>query len=261
MLPSLTSAEALAGSVAVVIDILRASTTITHAVAHGAAAVIPCLEVDEARERRAADPEALLGGERGGVPIEGFDLSNSPGDYSSQRVSGKRILFTTTNGTRAMALCRQAQRVFIGCFANRRSLGQLILSTEGPVHLVCAGTDGALTREDVLFAGCMAADLLQLGGPWVLNDEALLALGAWESVELLPMRYGLEAEVEINTETDPPSWLAQALLLSRGGRNLTRLGLIGDIRVTAEVSLEIVPELNLARWEIHQAKPAADPKP
>ncbi len=257
LLPSLFAPEALAGGVAVVIDVLRASTTITHALAHGAEVVVPCVEVDEALAHRQRDPDCLLGGERGGLPIPGFDLGNSPGDYTPERVAGRKLVFTTTNGTRAMAACRQAQRVLVGCFAHREHLVDLLRGIGEPLHLVCAGTDGVISREDVLMAGCITADLMLRGGRWTLNDEALLALGAWESVEILPIRYGLEAEVEMNQADGPPSWLSQALLLSRGGTNLARLGLAADVMTTADTQLTIVPELDLATWEIRPASPPA----
>jgi 2-phosphosulfolactate phosphatase len=100
----------------------------------------------------------VLGGERGGKRIEGFDLGNSPAEYKPALVAGKTVLFTTTNGTRAMQMCRQAQKVLIGSFANFsamcRELGKL-----DHVDILCAGTDGQITREDVLFAGAVIEDL------------------------------------------------------------------------------------------------------
>ncbi|MEK6238577.1 MAG: 2-phosphosulfolactate phosphatase, partial [Planctomycetales bacterium] len=101
LLPELTTEEALAESHVVVIDVLRASTTIVHALASGAAEVIPCLETDDARElsKRLASDNPLLGGERGGEPIDGFDMGNSPTEYVESKVRGRKIIFTTTNGT------------------------------------------------------------------------------------------------------------------------------------------------------------------
>src|SRR5262245_9024917 len=102
--PELFQSGDLHDGVAVVIDVLRASTTIVQALAAGALAVIPCSEVDEA-ERLAArfrPGTALLGGERKGVRIAGFDLGNSPGEYTPAVLRGKTLIFTTTNGTRAL---------------------------------------------------------------------------------------------------------------------------------------------------------------
>src|SRR5690242_16614412 len=104
LLPALIAPEQLADGVTVVIDVLRATTTITAALAVGASEVIPCLEVEDARRAVANLPtgQPVLGGERGGVRNDGFDLANSPCEYTAQSIGGKTLVFTTTNGTRAM---------------------------------------------------------------------------------------------------------------------------------------------------------------
>jgi hypothetical protein len=120
LLPTLVERpQELAGKAVVVIDVLRATTTIIHALAAGAAEVTVCQEVDEALRLAASRPQrAVLGGERGGLPIAGFDLGNSPTAYSRERVAGREVIFTTTNGTRAMARCSAARRILIGAFVN-----------------------------------------------------------------------------------------------------------------------------------------------
>ena len=104
LLPELVPCGQLEGAVAVVIDVLRATTTIVHALAAGCDCVRPCLEVEEAREladqMRAG--RVILGGERGGSPLPGFDLGNSPGQYTAQVCKGTTLVLTTTNGTRAL---------------------------------------------------------------------------------------------------------------------------------------------------------------
>src|SRR5262245_8863015 len=104
LLPELVPPEALAGGVAVVIDVLRATTTVVHALAAGCAAVRPCAGVDEARalagSMRAG--RVLLGGERGGLPLPGFDAGNSPREYTPAVCRGTTLVLTTTNGTRAL---------------------------------------------------------------------------------------------------------------------------------------------------------------
>src|ERR1700761_4796956 len=104
LLPALIPAGALKGGVAVVIDVLRATSTMIHALAAGSDAIIPCLEIDEARRLAGGYPRgsAILAGERGGLPIEGFDLGNSPGAFTPAACSGKTVVMTTTNGTRAI---------------------------------------------------------------------------------------------------------------------------------------------------------------
>ena len=94
------------------IDVLRSTTTIVHALAAGAREVIPCAQVEEARQiaRQFPADQVVLGGERGGLAVKGFDLGNSPEDYTADRVRGKTLVITTTNGTRAMAQRKRRRR-------------------------------------------------------------------------------------------------------------------------------------------------------
>ena len=142
-LPTLVTPDEIAGGVVVVIDVLRATTTIIHALEAGAVEVIPCLEVDEARAIAATMPrsEFVLGGERGGLQIEGFDLGNSPLEYEPEAVEGRTVIFTTTNGTRAMHQCRLAERALLGAFVNASAVVDQV--AECPrVHLLCSGSGG-----------------------------------------------------------------------------------------------------------------------
>lgn len=244
LLPTLVSPEELSGSTVVVIDVLRATTTLVQALASGAREVVPCLEIDEARAGKAKLAEqALLGGERGGVKIEGFDLGNSPGEYTPEVVAGRTILFTTTNGTKAMQRCRAAQRVLIGAFVNFSAICHA-LSTAPCIDLVCAGTDNQITREDVLFAGAVADDLVEHAGgdkstKYLLNDQAYIALDAWRAARQ-------------NLRSQP---LIECLRSSRGGRNLLELGHDDDIHLAADLDrFTLLPELDLATWRIQSAR-------
>lgn len=151
--------ESVAGGIAIIVDVLRASTTIVTALAAGAAFVKPVVEVEEARLLRNSSGESwLLGGERGGVPIPGFDLGNSPAEYCRSVVDGRGIIMTTTNGTLAIERCLAAETVLIGSFLNRNAVAKeavLLASNRGidAIHLVCAGTNGHETEEDFLGAG------------------------------------------------------------------------------------------------------------
>lgn len=241
LLPSLVTPEELAGGDVVVIDVLRASTTITHALAAGAECVIPCQEVEEAQQTAAAMPSGtvITGGERGGLPIEGFTYGNSPEEYREATCRGKTVVFTTTNGTLAMMRCRQAARVLIGAFVNLTAVVQR-LTGERPIHLLCAGTRGRITREDVLFAGALAKRLLQSGvaDDASLNDPARIALECWQATS--------RGAVQISAAD-----LAAALRLTQGGRNLISIGLEKDIEVVAKIDrFAILPELDLANWRI-----------
>src|SRR5689334_21797386 len=115
MLPALIPPTALKDGVAVVIDVLRATTVMVHALAAGCEAVIPCAEIDQARAVAASLPPgtAITGGERGGLPIDGFDFGNSPASFTREVCEGKTLVMTTTNGTRAILASLEADRVLI----------------------------------------------------------------------------------------------------------------------------------------------------
>src|SRR5215468_5888030 len=157
LLPQLAPPGELAGGVAVVIDVLRATTTIIHALAAGCEAVRPCLEVDEAKHladgMRAG--RVILGGERGGRPLPGFDLGNSPREYTPQVCRGTTLVLTTTNGTRALVRAAEADRVLVAGFVNYSAVCEQLRQDARPVHIVCAGTEGAITLEDTLLAGAL----------------------------------------------------------------------------------------------------------
>ncbi len=144
LLPFLFQPDELRGGTAVVIDVLRASTTITHALAAGANAVIPCEEIEEARQIAANLPatEVVLGGERDSKKIEGFDLDNSPLKYTPETVGGKTVVFTTTNGTRALSLSQQTEHILLGSFVNLNAVIASLAADNRALHLVCAGTRG-----------------------------------------------------------------------------------------------------------------------
>lgn len=240
-LPALTTPEALAGSTVVVIDVLRATTTIATALAAGATEVIPCFEVEEARRVASELPAGtvLLGGERGGRPIEGFDLGNSPLDYTAARVAGKTLVFTTTNGTRALQQCRQAKEVLLGAFVNLGAIVQRLLAADR-VDLLCAGTDGQITAEDVLFAGAVAqqlsANAQRNGRKLALNDSATIAT-----------RFATETE-------SAPLGRLRTLLASTGGKNLVELGMTADVHFAARESvLRVCPALDLGSWRVRGA--------
>lgn len=228
LLPELCAPESLAGGTAVVIDILRASTTICHALAAGAAKVIPCLTVEEARRCKSQDEATLLGGERRGVKIEGFDLDNSPLAYTRDVVAGKTIAFTTTNGTKALHRCTQAEEILIGSFANLTAVVRQLANHSNPVHLVCAGTNGVITGEDVLFAGAVVSQLQAQTTEFRLdNDSARIAFDFWISNSNTEQRF------------------RQAMIDSQGGRNLQQLGLTHDIEQASERDLfDFVPVWN-----------------
>lgn len=214
----------LAECTVVVIDQLRATSTMTQALAAGAACVRPCVSVDEARalaaERRAAGASVLTGGERHGVRIEGFDLDNTPASYTRERVEGREIVFTTTNGTAALAAAASAgaTKVLLGCLASLSTLVERLLRESGEIHLICAGTGGQMTRDDCLVAGAIARGLLDGGVPIPSNDKTTgRCMSVWN-----------QAQAE-------PGGVLRALRDSEGGRNLIEIGLGADVEWCAQL--------------------------
>ena len=237
LLPGLADDSMFSGRTVVVVDILRATTTILHALAAGAEAVIPLLDVAEARfKAQQLGVNVVLGGERQGERIEGFDLGNSPAEYTRETVGGKTVVFTTSNGTRAMQMCRSAQRVLLGAFTGFSALCRELSRVED-VDILCAGTDGQITREDVLFAGAIVEDLLLAKQrPAELNDQAEIAADAWNNAR---------------REFAGPKPLAEYLRASQGGRNLIEIGHERDIAIAAEIDrVDFLAELQLDSWRI-----------
>lgn len=220
LLPKLFEPAEIAGGVAVIVDVLRASTTISFALANGAAAVVPCETVETAQQVRASAEQGhcLLGGERGGLKIEGFDLSNSPDDYVRSIVEGRLIGFTTTNGTMALLRASQADVVMIGAFVNLSAVAERILADSRPIHIVCAGTNGQISGEDVLFAGALAERLTDTESCSPC-DSADIAISHWRQ------ECGDGSRQAIET----------ALRRSQGGRNLIDLKYDKDIATAAMV--------------------------
>jgi len=154
--------ENLTGKTALVIDVLRATSTIITALNNGCQAVFPVTTPEEALElRRRLSGPILLGGERQGRRIEGFDLGNSPAEYPPEVVAGKKIIFTTTNGTRAIRACTRAANLVIASFLNAAAVVEFAAGTGTNILVVCAGTRGHFSLDDILCAGLVVDRLLQ----------------------------------------------------------------------------------------------------
>lgn len=176
--PAAAIPTALAGCTALVIDVLRASTTMVTALANGCQALVPVAEVDEARRRVAAMPGALLAGERGGDPPEGFDLGNSPLEFTRERVGGRTIVFTTSNGTRALIAARPATAVGVAGFANLSAAAEWALGQGRSIVFVCAGELGARSAEDEVCAGLLVERVLSRQTGAVAGPAAVEAAAA-----------------------------------------------------------------------------------
>ncbi|MGL5243589.1 MAG: 2-phosphosulfolactate phosphatase, partial [Sarcina sp.] len=132
--------------VVVVIDMLRATSVITTALFNGAKKVIPTLTVEEAFEKaenlKCKGEEFVLGGERQALKIDGFNFSNSPLEYTTESVQGKTVIITTTNGTRALNLCTEANKILIGAMINGKKVAQKLKELNKDIIFINAGTNG-----------------------------------------------------------------------------------------------------------------------
>lgn len=151
-----------ARATAVVVDVLRASTVLTVARAHGAARVVAAATPEEARARRAGLPGALLCGERDGRRLPGFDLGNSPFEYDRATVAGRVLVFASTNGSPALRAAAHARRIVAGAFVNAEAAAAAVAADE-EVVVVCAGRLGGFALEDAACAGRLVARLAARG--------------------------------------------------------------------------------------------------
>ena len=208
----------------VVIDVLRATTSMVEACAHGVETIFPCSELPQARAI-AKDRGALLAGERRGLPIEGFDLGNSPSQFTKERVDGRDLVMTTTNGTRALLACLPSAFLAVAAFSNREAVARRMLRRGGTYHLVCAGTDGYVAWEDVLLAGALVDRCCELdGSAGLVNDAARIARAAW-----------WQAKAD----------LALQLREGRGGQRVDEIGCGDDIAFAARLDVHsVIPVWN-----------------
>jgi 2-phosphosulfolactate phosphatase len=206
-------AERLQASACAVIDVIRATSTIVTALANDAVGVQPVAEVPDAFVLKARNPEALLAGERGGQPLPGFDLGNSPQDFTPERVKGKRIILTTTNGTQTLEACRGARAVMTVAFLNLNAVAERLKELGPPWMIVCAGFEGHYGNDDAMVAGALAEALDE--------DHALVSL--YRSVR---------------------GNLTGALRGSQAGQELVKVGMDRDVPFCAQRDLfSIVPML------------------
>lgn len=153
--PALLPLYPLENSIVVIIDIFRATSSICYGIENGAEAIIPVAQVEECAAYREKGLDYLLAAERNGEVVAGFDFGNSPFSYTSEKVSCKTIVLTTTNGTHALHLSRGAKKIVIGSFLNLTSLCNWLKSQQENILLVCAGWKNNFNLEDTLFAGAV----------------------------------------------------------------------------------------------------------
>ena len=169
--PDLLPFADLTSKTVVVVDILRATTTITVALANGAHSITPVLTPEDAFRFADNQPDTLIGGERHGIKVDGFHLGNSPREYTQAVVAGKQVVLTTTNGTRTLQACRSAQEVFVGSFLNLRAVIDALSQEKTDLTFACAGREGGFCMEDTVFAGACVDALKSRVAP-KLTDAA-----------------------------------------------------------------------------------------
>jgi len=159
--------------IVVIIDIFRATSSICYGIENGAEAIIPVSEVEECAAYREKGLNYLLAAERNGEVVAGFDFGNSPFAYTAEKVAGKTVVLTTTNGTHALHLSRNAKKIVIGSFLNLTALCNWLKTQDESILMVCAGWKNNFNLEDTLFAGAVIDQLK--GDGYVLDDPALAA--------------------------------------------------------------------------------------
>jgi 2-phosphosulfolactate phosphatase len=238
LLPSLIAPSASPESGwAIVIDTLRFTTTAIQGLVAGGTSVSVASDIEAVHQlaaSRAVRP--LLCGERHCRPIAGFDLGNSPAEYTTASVGDKQLLFTTTNGTLAVAACRGFGTCVLASLLNRSAVARALLHAAVPrCSIVCAGTDGQIALEDVLAAGAILDALLHSAPDrarlQLQNDSAQLALAAWQ-------------QAVAPTGPDPLR-LASYFRTAAGGQNLVEQGYASDLTFAAQVdSSSVIPRLD-----------------
>ncbi|HEX6926071.1 MAG TPA: 2-phosphosulfolactate phosphatase [Longimicrobiaceae bacterium] len=210
----------------VVIDILRATTCIVQALSAGAKSIYPVSSIEEALRlaNTFGRDDVLLCGERKCLPIEGFDLGNSPREFSPDRVAGKTLVMSTTNGTHLMSMTGGAARVLIAAMLNLRAVVEDLVRAEAEPVLVCSGREKHFALEDASCAGLLASRLMEARpGDWVLNDGARAALA-------------------LAREFPPDETLFR---MTRSGRAVEMAGMSEDLAFCARVDThDIVPILH-----------------
>lgn len=165
----------LGGRVAAVIDVLRATSTIVEAMANGAKSVYPAATVEDAVRiaQSLGRSEVLLCGERQSKRIEGFDLGNSPLEFTPEVVGDKVVVMTTTNGTPALVNGSTADRCVVASFLNLNAVANDLAQADAPIVLICAGREGRFSLDDALYAGSLLRLIrAQLPAHVRMNDGA-----------------------------------------------------------------------------------------
>jgi 2-phosphosulfolactate phosphatase len=236
LVPEPVGETRLAGKTVVVIDVLRASTTICQALKSGARAVIPLVGSGEAVEMRAkiGAESSILGGEREGIKIDGFDLGNSPFEYTEDKVKGKTVIFTTSNGTKGYNRAASSKLIMAGALVNISAVAGRVVQAGQDLAVLCSGQNGDFSIEDTLCGGMLLHKLsTEAKLDLELNDAASLALLLYRS----------------NSRA-----LQKTIARGEHGRFLIKLGFEKDVTRAGEIdSLPVLPVLKDSRLVLETA--------
>ncbi len=167
--------ELVKNKTVVVVDVLRATSVIITALKNGAKSVVPVTSVEDALETKKKLENVVLGGERKAQKIEGFELSNSPLEYTSTAVYDKNVILTTTNGTHAISKSSAANKVYIGALLNAKAVSEKVVKEESDIVVVNSGTNGNFTMDDFIASGAIIDEILRIQ-TYDLTDVAKTAL-------------------------------------------------------------------------------------
>lgn len=220
LLPAELAGRDLKNTVCIVLDIFRATSSITTSIANGCRAMLPALSVEDAERISAASGAKLFAGERKSIRIDGYHFGNSPREFSADKVKDQLIVMTTTNGTVAIQATDGAYRTLIGSFLNATAVCREAAASGNDVLIVCAGTDRLFSLEDSLCAGLLAEKLAAAGGE--LSDAAQGAALMYQAAK---------------------ADLVAAAVTSRNGKRLEEINLLDDVKycLTPDL-LDVVPQ-------------------
>jgi 2-phosphosulfolactate phosphatase len=174
-------------AVVVVVDILRATSAIVTAFMNGVERLLPVGTIEEAKVFK--DKGFMVAAERDGIVREFADFGNSPFNFTEERVRGKEIVYSTTNGTRSIMMADSSHRVLIGSYLNHKALEEFIVAEERDLIILCAGWKDKFNLEDSLFAGSLAQSVLKHDGFYTNCDSTLAAIDLWNLASLDLMSY------------------------------------------------------------------------
>ena len=221
---------------AVVVDVLRATTSIVVAFQHGCRSVLPVASAEEAQRARAAAPAAILAGEHGGQRIPGFDLGNSPREFSRDVVGGRDVILATSNGTKTLRAVGGGRMVAIGAFQNRSAVGDWLVARGADSLIVCSGYEGGFSLEDAVCAGAIVDRAVNVASGLTLGDGARACRVLWE-------RFG----------SDLPRLLPE----TAWGQRMLSMGFGPDMEACARVDVtDVVPTMEGGRIVLDSRAPA-----